>query len=98
MKQLKDFVHKMSIIKLSIGTILEIDRSYLFLLASSMVIAMVRPFLDLYLLRNVVHLAFEEKDPTAAVFFYSGHYCPGLAESACHVVQKQPLSVFRPLF
>lgn len=67
MKYLKDIIHKISIIRLSAATILEIDRSYLFLLASSMLLSMVRPFLDLYLVRNVVYLAFEEKNQRAAL-------------------------------
>lgn len=67
MKHLKDLIHKINIVRLAVETILEIDKSYLFLLASSMLISVARPFLDLYLLRNVIHLAFEEKKQTSAL-------------------------------
>lgn len=67
MKCGKGLVHKFGVIFLSIKIIAEIDCNYLYLLSSSMVISMILPFLDLYLLRNVIRLSFERKDTEAAI-------------------------------
>lgn len=68
MKLIKDLIHKIKVISFSIKTIFRIDSMYLFLLGSSMIILMILPFLDIYLLRNVIYLVFEQKNIEASIY------------------------------
>ncbi len=68
---MKDFIKNISrnihVIAVAIGTIYKIDARYLLLLASSMILSTAIPFVDMYLLRNLINAVYENGNTAGAV-------------------------------
>ncbi len=68
---MKDFFKNISrnihVIAVAIGTIYKIDARYLLLLASSMILSTAIPFVDMYLLRNLINAVYENGNTAGAV-------------------------------
>lgn len=68
-KQMSRLARMGSVIFVSIKTIYQMDAMYLLLLSLSMLISGILPFLDLYLLRNLINAVYEHNDAKTAICY-----------------------------